>query len=396
VIGSRKEAMMNGFRVRWLAFVLLPMLFVSARADDPEEKVVERLIKQLGDDDFEKREAATKRLVELGEPALFALRAAVNSKDVEVRRRVAELIPILEKQLTDDLIRFPDFTGDVWCIVFSGYGTRLVSNNDEITLRLWDLKTGKTVCSFKGHTERVVCAALSPDGKQLASCGQDRTVRLWKLETGKELRRFDGHAKPVSTVCFAGPKRLLSGGRGELKVWNLENGKEERDLAPNEVRMHCLTASRDGKWVASGGEDGILRLWDLDTGKELRRFVGHDDAIYTVSFSPDGKRLLSGGDNTIRVWDVKTGQELRKFEGHTSAVCCIALSADGRRLLSGSADKTVRVWDVTTGTSLRCYQHTNTVIGVAFFPDGKRFVSGSYDSTVRIWSVPRRLSKEVP
>jgi hypothetical protein len=51
------------------------------------------LIRQLGDDDFERREAASEKLAAIGEPALPALRkAASTSADLEIRRRAQALI----------------------------------------------------------------------------------------------------------------------------------------------------------------------------------------------------------------------------------------------------------------------------------------------------------------
>ena len=54
---------------------------------------IDRLIKQLGDDDFAKREAASKELDALGEPALPALRkAAAASADLEIQRRAEQAV----------------------------------------------------------------------------------------------------------------------------------------------------------------------------------------------------------------------------------------------------------------------------------------------------------------
>ena len=83
---------------RWFACLLLPLPFfpvVAAALDDAE---IARLVKQLGDDDFDKREAATSRLKEIGEPALDALHKAETSNDAEVRRRavdIARMVKIL-------------------------------------------------------------------------------------------------------------------------------------------------------------------------------------------------------------------------------------------------------------------------------------------------------------
>src|SRR5262245_65280283 len=53
---------------------------------------IARLIEQLGDDAFAKREAATKELEAVGVPALAALRnAAASSGDLEIRRRAERI-----------------------------------------------------------------------------------------------------------------------------------------------------------------------------------------------------------------------------------------------------------------------------------------------------------------
>lgn len=57
------------------------------------------LVEQLGDENFEKREAAAKTLEGLGEAALTPLRKGALSKDAEVRRRSAVLYQSVFDQL---------------------------------------------------------------------------------------------------------------------------------------------------------------------------------------------------------------------------------------------------------------------------------------------------------
>ncbi len=60
---------------------------------ETEAERIARLVKQLGDDDFAKREAASKELDGIGEPALPALRkAAASSDDPEIRRRAERIV----------------------------------------------------------------------------------------------------------------------------------------------------------------------------------------------------------------------------------------------------------------------------------------------------------------
>jgi hypothetical protein len=58
----------------------------------PKATDIERLVKRLGSDSFEEREAASKALERVGEPALPALRQAIGSEDAEVRRRARDVL----------------------------------------------------------------------------------------------------------------------------------------------------------------------------------------------------------------------------------------------------------------------------------------------------------------
>jgi hypothetical protein len=81
---------------RCFAFLLLVLPFVPAVAVQPDDTEVERFVKQLGSADFRMRDAAAKRLQEIGEPALSALGKATTSDDGEVRRRAGEIAIAIE------------------------------------------------------------------------------------------------------------------------------------------------------------------------------------------------------------------------------------------------------------------------------------------------------------
>src|SRR5262245_14412515 len=74
----------------------------ASQADRGKEEAerIASLIRQLGDDEFKKREAASKELDAIGEPALSALRkAAASSDDLEIRRRAQRILRTITDRL---------------------------------------------------------------------------------------------------------------------------------------------------------------------------------------------------------------------------------------------------------------------------------------------------------
>jgi formylglycine-generating enzyme required for sulfatase activity len=65
----------------------------------PDNNDIERLIRQLGSDEFTKREAASKQLDSLGDKAVTALRkAATTSDDPEIRRRAQQVLDTIAER----------------------------------------------------------------------------------------------------------------------------------------------------------------------------------------------------------------------------------------------------------------------------------------------------------
>src|SRR5262245_1831663 len=79
-----------------MLLMLLPTISVGAPLPAADPPPVRELIEQLGSADFARRERAARLLTERDTSVLPALRDALSHRDLEVRRRVRQLIPALE------------------------------------------------------------------------------------------------------------------------------------------------------------------------------------------------------------------------------------------------------------------------------------------------------------
>jgi WD40 repeat protein len=378
------------------ALCLLPSAVYAA----PDSGEIIKLIEQLGNDELAKRQEASKRLEEIGEPALEALhKATKESADPDVRLRAAVVARAIERGNSGEVRKFEGTRGWVYRVVLTPDGKQAVSCGGD-AIRVWDLATGKQVRTF-GDGQSGWALAVSRDGRRLLCSGPDRVVRLWDLASGKELRQLPGHTNEVWGAAFlADDKQAVTGGfDNTLRVWDLDSGKELRRFEGVNDQVRCLTVSPDGKYVTAGhhlvnnNSTGTIRLWDVATGKEVRAFKGHTGWVTWVVFSPDGKQLLSSSfDKTIRLWDVGTGKELKRFDDQEAGVDGIAFTPDGKRFVSVGmeGDPTVRLWDLASGKELcRLEGHTEPAINVVVTRDGKQALSAGKDGTLRLWQLPK-------
>ena len=236
----------------------------------------------------------------------------------------------------------------------------------------------------------ITAVALSQDGRYALSCGTlDQTFQLWLLGSGRSLRTFKGHTDRILSVCLNSHSSLVLSGSADktVKLWAVATGLCVLTLTGHQDAVTSVCFSADENYIISGSGDRTIKLWDIATGKCLYTFKGHYGAVTSVYPSPDGRYVLSGStDTTLKIWQIREPKCLHTFKGHQASVTSVCISADGALALSGSADKTLKLWQLHEA---KCIQtlvgHTDEVTSVCLTPDGRYALSGSRDQTVKIW-----------
>jgi WD40 repeat protein len=242
-------------------------------------------------------------------------------------------------------------------------------------VRIWDLKTGKVLRSWKPpkttgwaylHT-----VAFSPDGKRLAVAAAAYECELFvhDTETGKLI--WQKRTLGASHICLAfspDGKRLVCTGdfsdrkNHDLNVFRAEDGKLERGFyspkTPALSEEVPITFAPDGKTVVANSAAGRVTLWDIETGKaqpEVHIDPEHLE-ISSLAMSPDGKVLAVGTRKSLFLFDLKDGKRLRVLSERKKALVdwrkgeplLIRFSPDGKTVLA-FLDHKLQAWDVKTG-----------------------------------------------
>jgi WD40 repeat protein len=280
---------------------------------------------------------------------------------------------------------------------------------------LWETASGKIQGTVVRDPRSVLCFALSPDGKTLAAGfetderNRPNPILLWDLEAGKEIRQLHGHKSSVRELIFSGDGKWLAsisedvqrrveeekvppfpgvrGVPGKVCVWDMATGKLVHRL---DAPSPSVVLSPCGKRLAyneGAGDKETVCLWDASAAKVLWRRKGR--ASYR--FSPDGKILAVRTEDGLYLWDVITGKDLLRFQGHQDEASSVAAFSPEGKVLTTTSGSGLRFWDITTGKEMLPGGHEDTVTCLSYAND--LLITGSRDRTLRVWQA--RTGKEL-
>jgi translation initiation factor 3 subunit I len=295
-------------------------------------------------------------------------------------------------------------------------GDLLFSCAKDHTPTVWFADNGERLGTYRGHSGAVWCCDISRDSSRLITGSADQTAKLWDVKSGKELFTFKFGA-PARSVDFSVGDHLavittdhFVGTSSAIHVKRIAEDPE--DQVGDSV---LVLQSPDGKkkinravWgplnqtIVSGGEDAAIRIWDAETGKLLKQSdeeVGHKEAITSLCIAADDSHFLTGShDKTAKLWDMRT---LTLIKTYTTVVPVNAVAMSpllNHVVLGGGQDASaVTTTDHRAGKfEAKFYDtilqeeiggvkgHFGPINALAFSPDGKSFSSGGEDGYVRL------------
>ncbi|XP_070552427.1 uncharacterized WD repeat-containing protein alr2800-like [Ptychodera flava] len=303
----------------------------------------------------------------------------------------------------------------VLSVTFSNDGDVIYSASADCTVRAWDRHTGDLKGQLEGHNGAVTCVRYSPSSSNqcIATASGDKSIHLWNPRTYQLERVIENaHEQWINCIAFSpkGDKLVSSSLDKQIKIWEIESGKEVATLSGHEGHtVFCDWSPVDENKIATCGDNLELFIWDVNeksvqcklTGHEIKdnvnfpasdRLEGHKvidykSAIWCVRFSHNGKMLASAAvDSNAVVYQSNTGDIIATF-GLPNDASAVAFSPDDKILVaSSSSHMSVHLYHIEKKETLALLGgHSGWVMDVAFSPDSKLIASVSDDKSVRVW-----------
>lgn len=181
-----------------------------------------------------------------------------------------------------------------------------------------------------GFANDVRAVSFSPDGRFLAA-GGEKVVRIWSLETGElraTLRGEQDRAEKgnVYAVAFSpdGSELVVGidhhGQEGSIRVYRTDNLNEIAEIVGgHNVPVRQLAFTRDGRFLASTGDNGDVILWSWRERRAVTTIKPRNasGAVYSyANFPRNDSILMLLGDGTPRFIDAASGREIQGNQVH--------------------------------------------------------------------------------
>jgi toxoflavin biosynthesis protein ToxC len=219
---------------------------------------------------------------------------------------------------------------------------------------VWDLTTGAITRVLEGH-EKDVLSVVSFGGR-LYTSGDDMTLRVWDLATGKMIQTW-GPFETETDSCAVDPKRrraILGCDDGCLRVFDLDSGAMSAEIEAHSSGIKKVAVSTESGDILSAAYDQRILIWDAaDLHKKLQLESRKGTWERSFNWSPDGGSVLAGTfDGTVLEWDASTGRCLREVGGTGGNACLNEVSGDDRHdVVVVSDDGRVRMGQLSRSRS---------------------------------------------
>lgn len=312
-------------------------------------------------------------------------KAASSSSDYEIR-----IWDLGERRLERVLRGHSD---DVEGFAFVDEATGVSASRDRRII-VWDLATGAIRRILEGH-DKDVLSVTCRDGL-IYSSGDDMTLRQWDLATGRLIRTWGPFETETDScaVDVLNHRAVLGCDDGIIRIFDSRDGTALAEIEAHGSGIKKVAVSPVSGDILSSAYDQRIRIWDALSFASKRALESHRSKWErSFAWSPDGTSILAGTfDGTVVVWDAATGRIVREVGGDGQGNACFneASGAPDGSVALVSDDGLVRrihLTDGESGLTARAAPRSGRMLmnAVTCDPRSERVITGAHDHKLHIF-----------
>jgi WD40 repeat protein len=269
---------------------------------------------------------------------------------------------------------------------------------------LWNVNTGETLNTFRGHKSGIQSVSYSPDGRRLGICDASE-IQIWDVATQSKSEEplLHGPWIAIGSLLFSPNGKLLaiyaSSRRKEdvigIQLLDATTGAEisifkldsltDRTSPINLSILDFVFSSQSDKLVAINN-DSTLTVFDTSSKNVIKKIrIGNFNRLKCAKLSVDAKRLVTSDGVTVSVWETATGRNLASFDSRTIEVESVAFSNSGKMAAAGCRDGKAILWDVARASEVNTLKGSAPVTYLVFSPDDLTVATGHGGDTACLW-----------
>ena len=251
--------------------------------------------------------------------------------------------PVSSAKPVRELAVYDKHRWNVTALALQPQGSLVASGDKFGEVHVWDSKTGKRLFKFAGQGKPIYKVAFDRDSTRLAFGTKPYAPGVWKRNNhGDAAQVLDLHERTIAGADSREALNLLVE-QPTIGATSVSVRKKdayyyvEKILGSKLQSQYRISSGRNPtvftlldeaklgvqQPVVFGDNEGLLALWDSATDELKRAFIGHTNLVSAVSASSNGKLIAtSSTDRTIRLWSLEnpTSTGIFDFKFENTAV----------------------------------------------------------------------------
>lgn len=251
---------------------------------------------------------------------------------------------------------------------------------------LADLRTGRTIGTWRDAGGRINQVSVDADSQRLLTATETGIVDVWTVSGGELLRQIR-EGGSVTSAVFLADGNIAAASESGVSVWNSHSGAK---LSSAKSAVPDATPT-----LGPGGQRtyGTAQIVDLA--------MAADGAHLVVTYGHDGMQI---GVERIReryvpeqvaIWDLHP-LKMRGLLSVGGGLTSFALSPSAKKIALGSEDGNVRLWSTETAAAIGDeLKHTGRIQDIQFIDSENGVVVSDNSPRLSIWHHFTRLDRAI-